>query len=69
MSTILIKNGTLVDGSGSKRYLADILIENEKIKKIGNLNVKADKIIDAFGKIGSPGFIDTHSHSDLKVLI
>ena len=34
MSTILIKNGTLIDGSGSKRYLADILIENEKIKKI-----------------------------------
>ncbi|EGQ78994.1 dihydroorotase [Fusobacterium animalis ATCC 51191] len=30
MSTILIKNGTLIDGSGSKRYLADILIENEK---------------------------------------
>ena len=38
MSTILIKNGTLIDGIGSKRYLADILIENEKIKKIGKLD-------------------------------
>ncbi|EGR53874.1 hypothetical protein FSEG_02189, partial [Fusobacterium necrophorum D12] len=35
MSTILIKNGTLIDGTGNKRYSADILIENEKIKKIG----------------------------------
>ena len=69
MSTILIKNGTLIDGSGSKRYLADILIENEKIKKIGKLDFTADKVIDASGKIVSPGFIDTHSHSDLKVLI
>ena len=69
MSTILIKNGTLIDGSGSKRYLADILIENEKIKKIGKLDLTADKVIDASGKIVSPGFIDTHSHSDLKVLI
>ena len=69
MSTILIKNGTLIDGSGSKRYLADILIENEKIKKIGKLDLTADTVIDASGKIVSPGFIDTHSHSDLKVLI
>ncbi len=69
MSTILIKNGTLIDGSGSKRYLADILIENEKIKKIGKLDLTADKVIDASEKIVSPGFIDTHSHSDLKVLI
>lgn len=69
MSTILIKNGTLIDGTGNKRYSADILIENEKIKKIGKLEINADMIIDISGKIVSPGFIDTHSHSDLKVLL
>lgn len=69
MSTILIKNGTLIDGTGNKRYSADILIENEKIKKIGKLETNADTIIDITGKIVSPGFIDTHSHSDLKVLL
>lgn len=66
---ILLKNGIIVDGSGRKRYEADILIEGEKIKKIGRIEEAVDTIIDAKGKIVAPGFIDTHSHSDLKVLV
>ena len=70
MEKILIKNASIIDGSRKPRYNADILIEGEKITKIGKLNEeKADKVINASGKIVSPGFIDTHSHSDLKVLV
>lgn len=69
MKRILIKNGTLIDGSREKRYDADLLIEGDKIVKIGEINGEADVVIDATGKIVAPGFIDTHSHSDLKVLV
>lgn len=69
MKKILIKNGTLIDGSREKRYDADLLIEGDKIIKIGEINEEADRVIDATGKIVAPGFIDTHSHSDLKVLV
>ena len=66
---ILIKNGMIVDGSREKRFYSDVLIENDKIIKIGNIDEEVDKIIDASGKVVAPGFIDTHSHSDLKVLV
>lgn len=65
---ILIKNGTIVDGSRNKAYNGDVLIENDIIKEIGNIDASADKIIDAKNHIVSPGFIDSHSHSDLYIL-
>jgi len=66
----LIKNGFIVDGSGNKGYRADVLINGDRIEKIGE-NIKANdaKIIDAKGLVVAPGFIDTHSHSDLQILI
>ena len=68
---ILIKNGLIVDGKETPKYLGDILIENKFIKKIGNIdkNIQVDKIINAENKIVTPGFIDTHSHSDLIILV
>ena len=67
--SILIKNGLIVDGSLRKPYKGDILIENNKIKKIGKVVEEAEAVIDASGKIVCPGFIDTHSHSDLIMLV
>jgi len=67
MYDILIKNGTVIDGSGesNKKFKADIAIKKEKIKKIGNLEkAKAKLIIDARGNYITPGFIDIHNHSD-----
>ena len=65
MASILIRNCSIIDGTGTPRYNSNILVENDKIQAIGELsNVTAETIIEADGLICSPGFIDTHTHSD-----
>jgi N-acyl-D-amino-acid deacylase len=60
---ILIKNGKILDGTGNSWFYGDIAIGQGKILKIGNLSGwKADKTIDATGRIVAPGFIDVHTH-------
>lgn len=67
---ILIKHGLIVDGSGQKGYQADILLNEDKIEKIGSIPETDEmEIIDAAGLAVAPGFIDTHSHSDLQILV
>lgn len=66
MFDIIIKNGQIYDGSGNPSTKMDIGIKDGKIAEIGKLNqFEAENIIDAEGLAVSPGFIDTHSHSDL----
>lgn len=66
----LIKNGLIVDGTGKSRYQGDLLINGDTIEKVGKVNDSTvDRIVDATGLVVAPGFIDTHSHSDLKILI
>ena len=70
MGKILIRGGTIVDGTGAPRYCADILVEGDRIVKIGTIAPQPDmQCIDATGLCVAPGFIDTHSHSDLDVLL
>lgn len=69
MLDIIIKNGTIVDGTGEKRFKADIGIKEDKIMFVGDCNQEANEVIDADGLIVSPGFIDYHSHSDMNLLI
>lgn len=65
MFDILIKNGTVIDGTDKKSFRADIAIKGDKIKKIGQLNKKRAKTaINAEGQYVVPGFIDIHNHSD-----
>ncbi|MBI4431958.1 MAG: dihydroorotase [Candidatus Omnitrophica bacterium] len=60
---ILIKNGHVVDPRNKIDGVVDILIENDRIKKVfKKSDVKADREIDAKGKIVAPGFIDMHVH-------
>jgi len=62
---IIIKNGTIVDGTGAPAYFADIAIKGDRIDYIGDLKgVDAPLVIDAHHKYVTPGFIDGHSHAD-----
>ena len=65
---IIIRNGTIVDGTGGLPYFGDVAIEGDKIAYIGNLkDVKAPLEIDAHHKYVTPGFIDSHSHADFTM--
>lgn len=65
---LVIRNGTIVDGSGGVPYQADIAIYRGRIEAIGpNLRVRADDDIDARGEIVTPGFVDIHTHYDGQV--
>ena len=64
---LLIKNGTIVDGSGAPRYRADVGIEDGRIVEIGRIRSVAEGVIDAEGLIVAPGFIDGHTHMDAQV--
>ena len=66
---LLIKNGTVVDGTGGPRRVADVGITSGKITALGSLaEATAARIIDATGLVVAPGFIDMHSHSDTTML-
>lgn len=65
---LIIRNGTLVDGTGSAGYRADVAIDGERITAIGDLSsATARREIDATGLIVSPGFVDLHTHLDAQV--
>ena len=65
---IIIKNGTIVDGTGDLPYFADIAILGDQIDYIGDLRgVDAPLVIDAHHKYVTPGFIDPHTHSDWSI--
>ena len=66
---LIIRNGTIVDGTRAPRYLADLGVRGGRIASIGSLkNERAEAEIDAAGKIVSPGFIDAHTHDDRLLL-
>src|SRR4051812_9651242 len=65
---LLIRGGTVVDGSGGKRFGADVGISNGRVAKIGHITDAAKRTIDPDGLIVSPGFIDGHTHMDAQVM-
>lgn len=68
MYDLIVRNGTVVDGSGLPGYQADVAIIGDRIAKIGQVSEQAHAEIDAEGKIVAPGFIDPHTHFDAQLL-
>lgn len=64
---LLIKNGTVVDGTGAPQYRADVAVANGKIAEIGKITEGAKTVIDASDLIVSPGFVDPHTHYDAQI--
>ena len=64
---LLLKNGTVVDGSGAPRYRADVAVAGDRIAEIGKISDSAARVIDASDLIVSPGFIDPHTHYDAQI--
>ena len=64
---LLIRNGTIVDGSGAARYRGDVGIKDGEIVEIGRIRAVAERTLDADGLIVAPGFIDGHTHMDAQV--
>ncbi|MBQ9409109.1 MAG: D-aminoacylase, partial [Clostridia bacterium] len=70
MVDVLIKGGTVVDGTGGTRFRADVAVDGGRIVSVReNGTVPAREILDAEGLVVSPGFIDAHSHSDVSFLV
>jgi N-acyl-D-amino-acid deacylase len=67
--SLLIRGGSVVDGSGAPARRADVAVEGDRIAAVApSLAGEATRVVDAGGKVVAPGFIDMHSHSDLFYL-
>jgi N-acyl-D-aspartate/D-glutamate deacylase len=66
MVDLVIRGGTVIDGSGGDPVQADVAVQAGKIVSVGQVSVKGAEEIDARGKIVTPGFVDPHSHYDAQ---
>ncbi len=64
MHDLVIRNGTVVDGSGRPARLADVAIDGETITAVGTVPDAGRREIDAAGRLVTPGFVDIHTHYD-----
>jgi N-acyl-D-amino-acid deacylase len=64
---LVIRHGTIVDGSGAARYRGDVGIKDGRIVEIGRIRAVAQRTLDADGLVVAPGFIDGHTHMDAQV--
>ena len=65
---LVIRNGTVVDGSGGPSYRADVAVSGDRIAEIGRIKARAPSEIDAEGQVVTPGFVDGHTHMDAQVM-
>ena len=64
---LVIRGGSIVDGTGTEPYQADVAVDGDQIAEIGKVDGKGKREIDAAGLNVSPGFIDLHTHLDAQI--
>ena len=64
---LVIRGGSVIDGTGSPAFTADIAVEGDRIVEIGKVDSRGKKEIDADGQIVTPGFVDIHTHLDAQL--
>ena len=64
---LVIRGGSVIDGTGSPAFTADIAVEDDRIVEIGKVDSRGKKEIDADGQIVTPGFVDIHTHLDAQL--
>ena len=64
---LVIRGGSVIDGTGSPAFTADIAVEDDRIVEIGKVEGKEKREIDADGQIVTPGFVDIHTHLDAQL--
>ena len=64
MHDLIIRGGTIVDGTGEPSFTGDLAIDDGKITAVGNISAEAKEIINAEGLLVTPGWVDTHTHYD-----
>jgi N-acyl-D-aspartate/D-glutamate deacylase len=64
---LVIRNGTVIDGSGMPRYRADVAVHRGRIAAIGRVKDSAKEVLDAEGHVVAPGFVDGHTHMDAQI--
>ena len=64
---LVIRGGSVIDGTGSPAFTADVAVEGDRIIEIGKVDGKGKKEIDADGQIVTPGFVDIHTHLDAQL--
>lgn len=67
MFDIIIKGGTIVDGTGAPSFVGDVAIRDGRIVEVGRVEGDAHEVIDAHGLLVTPGFVDIHTHYDGQV--
>ena len=64
MHDLVIRGGTVVDGTGGEPFVADIAIDGDRVTLVGDVSAEGREEIDATGKMVTPGFVDVHTHYD-----
>ena len=64
---LVIRNGTVVDGTGAPRRQADVAVVADRIVAVGDVDGSGREEIDADGHVVAPGFVDGHTHMDAQV--